>query len=124
MVEWIMVALGGSLGAVSRYALSDLVRRISDPSMPYGTLAVNVLGSFLLGFFLARELSSARAGLEWRLFVTAGFLGAFTTFSAFSYETFAMLAEHDLHRAGLNIVLNVFLGLAGMWAGYALGKSL
>ena len=120
--RWILVALGGALGAITRYALTGLMKRASG-ALPYGTLAVNVLGSLMIGFFLGHELLAAEGAHEWRLFLVPGFLGAFTTFSAFSYETFALLAKNDLHLAGLNIALNLTLGLAGVWAGYILGKA-
>lgn len=119
--RWILVALGGALGAIARYALAGLIKRAG--ALPYGTLAVNVLGSLLIGFFLGHELLAAEAAHDWRLFLVPGFLGAFTTFSAFSYETFALLAKNDFHLAGLNIALNLSLGLAGVWVGYTLGKA-
>ena len=90
------------------------------PGFPFGTLAVNLLGCLLIG--LGAGLADARQAFtpEARLFVFVGLLGGFTTFSSFGYETIALLRDHELLRAGLNVGLNVFAGLALVWLGYAL----
>lgn len=121
-MNFIMVGLGGFIGAILRYGLSGLMHRVLGSNFPYGTLAVNVLGSFALGLFLT--LSSTRLAIsdEWKSFIAVGILGAFTTFSTFSFETIALLQERLLMQAFLNIGLNVILALASVWAGMALAR--
>ena len=121
-MNFIMVGLGGFIGAILRYGLSGLMHRVLGSNFLYGTLAVNVLGSFALGLFLT--LSSTRLAIsdEWKSFIAVGILGAFTTFSTFSFETIALLQERLLMQAFLNIGLNVILALASVWAGMALAR--
>jgi len=117
MVQIVIVGLGGFLGAIARYLISGWVYRRWGSALPWGTLAVNVAGSFVLGFFLL--LSEGRFSISplWRSFIAVGLLGALTTFSTFSYETFALLQEQLYRQAAVNILLNVILTLAAVWLG-------
>jgi CrcB protein len=123
-LELVLVGAGGAVGAVLRYVVSGLVQRL-DPwgTFPLGTLSVNVLGSAVLG--LLGGLSDARSafGAGTRLFVFIGVLGGFTTFSTFSYETFALLRSGEASRAALNVGASVVLCLAGAWIGYGIGAA-
>ena len=115
----VAVAGGGALGAVSRLGVYTLAHGWLGKGFPYGTLAVNVAGSLAMGFlfvWLGERLSVA---LEWRLFLVVGFLGAFTTFSAFSIETINLIADGMQARALANVVLNVSVCLLAAWAGVA-----
>lgn len=123
MPRFVFVMIGGSLGALLRYGVSGWLGRYSA-RLPYGTLAVNMAGSFLIGLILSYGLYSHELDPRWRVFLTAGFLGAFTTFSTFSYETLELLLENSLGLAALNIGLNLVLGLSAVWSGYLLGKAL
>lgn len=109
------VALGGMAGAVARYLISGAVQ--DGHTFPVGTMSVNVIGSFLLGFLM---FSSEYFGLfsqEVRALIAIGFLGSFTTMSTFSYESFRMLMNWDIVGFALNIFLNVFLCVLAVYAG-------
>ena len=120
MREAVWVGIGGFFGAIARFAVAGWVQNRTN-GFPYGTLTVNLIGSFLLGF-LAMFLLERTGTATFRLVVLVGFLGAFTTFSTFSYET-AMLAEDGRWRAvAANIVLNVLLCLVGTVLGFFLAR--
>lgn len=114
----ILIAAGGALGAVARYGLSGWVQGRAGGFFPWGTLVVNVLGSFLLGF-LFRYLEATTLPAEWRQAATIGLLGAFTTFSTFSLETVALVQDGDWARASAYLVASVLLGLVAVVAGIA-----
>jgi len=86
----IYIAIAGSFGALGRYYMTDLAHRLLGGGYPYGTLAVNIVGSFLIGLIIQTGISTDLISPAWRLALTVGFLGAFTTFSTFSYETLLM----------------------------------
>lgn len=116
--EVLYVALGGSLGAVSRYGIGQWARKRLGDSLPWGTLIVNVVGSLLLGIILGLALREVGTRGQRAAFGT-GFLGAFTTFSTFSNETVLMAQQGKMTGAVLNVVLNVVVGIgaavAGLW---------
>lgn len=118
-----MVAVGGGIGAVARYGVGGWVQGFSSTSFPLGTLAVNALGSFLLGlsFYL---LESLAVSAETRAMVTMGFLGSFTTFSTFSYEAIVLLEGGEWARGGMYVGGSLALGLMGVIGGLALGSLL
>ena len=113
-----MIALGGAFGAVARYGLSGWVQTLLDTTFPMGTLVVNVLGSFLLGLSLPLFESLAWSA-EVRTMVTMGFLGAFTTYSTFSYEAVVLLEGGEWARGGLYMGGSLLLGLVGILGGMA-----
>jgi len=119
----LLVAAGGALGAVARYGLSGWVQGLLSTSFPMGTLVVNVLGSFLLGlsFFLLESLALPAGA---RSMITIGFLGAFTTFSTFSYEAIVLVGGGEWGRGGLYVGGSLILGLVGVVAGLGLGSLL
>ena len=114
--------IAGGLGALSRYGLSGLAQRIGA-GFPWGTLAVNVLGSLALGFVMQLGLSTDIIPREVRVAVTVGFLGAFTTFSTFSFETVRYLEDGVWSTGLLNIVLNVVLCIAAALLGLFLARA-
>ena len=121
MKDIILLAVAGALGTVGRFGLSTLTQRITGTGFPIGTLMVNVVGSLIIGFIMQIGLNSDVMSRQMKLVLTLGFLGAFTTFSSFSYETVRYLEQGTWNLATLNIVLNVVLCLAatltGMWLG-------
>jgi len=119
-----VLMLGGSLGALMRFVVSSSITEKLGTSFPYGTLTVNVLGSFVMGF-LAMFLVE-RMGLDplLRLGIFVGFLGAFTTFSTFSMETMNLFEQGESVRALANMFLNVVLSVLAVWLGVMLGKQL
>ena len=121
-MAYLAVALGGALGAVARYGLSGWVQQLSGGFFPYGTLAVNVLGSFIIGLVMQTATGRFAWSLEARLLLTTGFCGGLTTFSTFSYETLALLEDQQWLAAGGNTLLNVLVCLAATWLGLATGR--
>jgi CrcB protein len=118
------IALGGAVGAVMRYAVSNGIHALLGRGFPYGTLTVNVLGSLVMGFlyiFLIERLSN---NLALRASLMIGFLGAFTTFSTFSIETFNLLENGEAMKALTNVFVSVVLCLLAAWAGVILGREL
>lgn len=119
----LLVGAGGFFGSISRYLMSGWVHTlIEKPVFPHGTLAVNVLGCFLIGLlngiFETRQVFNP----EMRLLVFVGFLGGFTTFSTFGYELFSFLRDNQYFSAALNMSLSVVLGLFAVWLGNAFSK--
>jgi CrcB protein len=121
-VNWLGVALGGALGAVLRYGAGLAVARFGA-GIPWATLFVNVLGSLLLGVF-ARWLSAPAFDPAWRVALTVGVCGGFTTFSTFSAEVVALLQEGRAARAGVYVAASLGLSVAAVLAGLALGDRL
>lgn len=116
------VALGGALGALARYGISGWVYDRLGENFPWGTLVVNLVGCLALGLVI-RWIQVSAVAPEVRPFLTIGVLGAFTTFSTFSYETVALLQEGQWLRAGLYMGGSVVLGLIAMLAGMALATA-
>lgn len=116
-----LVGTGGFIGAICRYGLSGLVQRHAAlAAFPYGTLTVNLVGCLLIGIAVGLVDTRQVFGPEFRLFALLGLLGGFTTYSTFGYETFALLRDADYLRAVANVTIHVVLGLALVWAGYAI----
>ena len=112
------------MGTIVRYAVQGGVQRLLGSAFPYGTLAVNLAGSFLVGFAATLMLERAAVNPLWRSAVLIGFCGGFTTFSALTYETFELVRTGDPARGLLNLALHAVLGMAAVWAGYALAIKL
>jgi CrcB protein len=119
------VAAGGALGSVARAWLGEVVAGIAGAAFPWGTLLINVSGSWLIGWFgAATVLGGPLAGLAgWRAFVMVGICGGFTTFSAFSLQTLEMLRAGETGRAGAYVGGSVLLCLLAVWAGFAMGRG-
>jgi len=113
-----MISVGGAVGAVARYGLSGWAQALLDTTFPAGTMVVNVLGSFLLGLALPLFESLAWSA-EARTMVTMGFLGAFTTYSTFSYEAVVLLEGGEWARGALYMGGSLLLGVVGIVAGMA-----
>jgi CrcB protein len=110
---WLWVALGGAVGAVSRYLVAGFVQKKAGFAFPVGTLSVNVLGSFIIGFFITYFLEFLALPPQIRALVVIGFLGAFTTFSSFSYETISLLLEGEISKAVMYVLItNLFCFIA------------
>ncbi len=124
MNHLLAIATGGAIGAVGRYLMSNGVYVILGRSFPYGTLAVNVLGSLLMGILYILLLDRVSLSMEWRAALQIGLLGAFTTFSTFSIETLLLVENGELSRAAVNIILSVVLSLAAVWAGVIIGRQI
>lgn len=121
-MEYLVVGLGGFLGANARYVVANWMGQRYGLNFPYGTLLINVSGSFVIGVFLG--LITERYGLHpyWRLWFSVGFLGAYTTFSTFSYESLALILQGAWGLGVLNIVGSVVLGLGATLGGLVLAR--
>ena len=121
LINAALVGAGGFVGAMARFGVNTLTyRNAIFAGFPYGTLIVNMLGCLMIGVAVGLIETRQGYGPEFRLFVIVGLLGGFTTWSAFGLETFALLREADYIKAIANVLVQVVLGLALVWAGYAL----
>ena len=123
MTKLLLIFLAGGSGSLARYLLGGWVQRQGTESFPLGTLIVNVLGCFLIGFLAAAFSGRILIREEYRVMITVGFIGGFTTFSTFGLETFTLLDDGQIMRAMTNVVLSVGLGLLAVWLGYRLAQS-
>lgn len=120
----IYLGIFGGLGCVSRYLVSGWVYALAGRTLPYGTLAVNVVGSLLLGLIMEGSLRSTLLSPDLRFGLTVGFMGGFTTFSTFSYETVRLLEEGSFIAAGANIFLNVTVCIVAALVGIYLARQM
>jgi fluoride exporter len=120
--EILLLAIAGGLGTVSRYGLSVAAQRITGFGFPFGTLFVNVLGSVIIGYTMQVGLNSDIIPRSLRVIVTVGFLGAFTTFSAFTYETARYLENGAWLSGAINITANVVQSILATILGMFLGR--
>ncbi len=124
MPAMLWVGLGGFVGANARYLLSGWVASRLGAIFPYGTYLINVTGSFILGFFLAFAEDRVWIAPSLRLLFAVGFVGAYTTFSTFEYESVRLLQQRELLFAGLYLIGSVLTGGIAVVLGMALGSSL
>lgn len=117
LTKYLAVAGGGALGAAARYFLGGTVLARVGAPFPFATFVINVSGSFVLGFFLTLAAERADFSPHLRLAVAVGFLGAYTTFSTFEYETLRLAQERAMLVAMLNVILSVTVGFAAVWGG-------
>ncbi|HXG18799.1 MAG TPA: fluoride efflux transporter CrcB [Methylomirabilota bacterium] len=121
-MEYLLIGVGGFLGANARYILADWAARRFGVVFPYGTFLINITGSVMLGFFLAFLQERAFIHPYYRLFFAVGFLGAYTTFSTFTYESLRLMQEGSLSLGLLNVVGSPLIGLLGAFVGFVLGS--
>jgi len=114
---WFAIAMGGALGATARFAMSHQVYQWFGREFAWGTLSVNVLGSFVMGMAAVLLVDKLALSTEWRAFIMVGFLGAFTTFSTFSYETMQYIEVGEINKAFINIAVSVVTCLLAVWIG-------
>lgn len=124
MHQLLAIAVGGALGSVFRFIVSTNVHRVMGKDFPYGTLTVNVLGSLLMGFLFIMLVERQISSIELRSGVLFGLLGAFTTFSSFSFETLALLESGDFGKALINVLMSVTCCLLATWIGLGIGRQI
>ena len=124
MPSFVLVFLGGGLGAVCRYFVTTQVGARFGTVFPFGTLTVNTLGSFLMGALLFLTERTGLTADPLKLLLTVGFLGGFTTFSSFSMETMTLLRGSSYFYAAANVALNLLCGFCAVWAGLMLARTL
>ncbi|BCN93028.1 putative fluoride ion transporter CrcB [Thiomicrorhabdus immobilis] len=120
---WFAIAMGGALGATARFAMSHQVYQWFGRDFAWGTLSVNMLGSFIMGLMAVLLVDKLGVSTEWRAFIMVGFLGAFTTFSTFSFETMQYLEVGEINKAFMNIAISVLTCLVAVWLGMLAGRQ-
>ena len=115
-----LIAIGGAIGACSRYLVSEYCVTLFGRSFPYGTLTVNIAGSFIMGLLIAAFENEMLATEPWRQIIGLGFLGALTTFSTFSMDNVLLMQQGAFFKMGLNVLLNVVLSISAAWIGFQL----
>jgi len=123
-VNFVLVAIGAMVGANLRYVLSRLAAKLLGPVFPYGTLIINLTGSFLVGWFIIWTTERVLVDPRWRLVIVIGFCGGFTTFSSYAFETMAYFEQGQWGLMAVNIVSNNVLCLLAVVAGMALARVL
>lgn len=124
MLRLFILGVGGALGTLSRYLLDGFIQQLFGFQFPYGTLVVNVSGCLVIGFLGTLADEKFLFGPHFRTIIFLGFLGAFTTFSTFAYETWVMLKESQFFYAGLNVLLNIIVCFIGLLLGVFLARLL
>lgn len=122
MSRYLLVLIGGGIGAVTRYAAGSAIMTRFGGKFPIGTLVINVTGSFLIGFLMTMLTERFKLDPAWRLLFVVGFLGGYTTFSSFEWETYTAIRDGGLWAGMLNIVSSTALGYAAVWLGAVLAR--
>jgi CrcB protein len=122
VLKYVMIGAGGFAGSIARYLIGNYVAGRFGFRFPYGTLLVNLSGSFVLGVAMAL-LARTTANPYWRYLVPIGFIGAYTTFSTFEYETLRAIQDGQLAIGLLNVAVSVTTGFAAVWLGDLVGKA-
>ncbi|MBI5847861.1 MAG: fluoride efflux transporter CrcB [Nitrospirae bacterium] len=119
-----IIGLGGFFGAVARYAIGLWIGQKWGRTFPLGTFVINISGSLLIGFLMTLFTERLMLSPQWRMFFVIGFLGAYTTFSTFEYETGALLRDGEWLIASLNVALSVIIGFAALKLGEGAARLL
>lgn len=124
MKQLLLVGFGGALGSMLRFSVSTALHSLVGRAFPWGTLFVNVTGSFVMGVVYVVLVERVALGPEWRSLLMVGLLGGYTTFSSFSIETLNLIEGGDLAKAAVNVLASVVVCLLAVWAGVILGREL
>ncbi len=124
VLAYLWISLGAIVGASSRYFVSRFVARAVSASFPYGTLLINITGSFILGLFMVWSTERALADPRWRLLVAIGFCGSYTTFSSYAFESFSLFEQGHYLLFTWNVLANNVLCLSGVVAGAMIARSI
>lgn len=124
MLNILLVAIGGAFGSVCRYLTGLLMTRLLGTAFPWGTITVNIVGSFAIGLLTELVARRFNASMEMRLLLVVGILGGFTTFSSFSLDTVALIEKGAVATAVIYVFASVAISLAATFAGFAVGRAL
>ena len=124
MSRYVMIALGGAAGAIARYQIAAMIQARAALGFPWGTFVVNMTGCFLMGLAMVLLTDRLVANPNWRFLIPIGFIGAYTTFSTFEFETFRAVTEGGWLIGAANVVGSVVAGYAALWIGVSLGRAL
>ena len=122
MIRYLLVVIGGGTGALARYVAASAIMTRFGGKFPLGTLVINVTGSFLIGFLMTILTERFKLDPNWRLLLVVGFLGGYTTFSSFEWETYSSVREGGLWTGMLNVVSSVMLGYVAVTLGSVLAR--
>jgi CrcB protein len=120
---YLIVFLGGGIGATVRHGINIVIGRLLGTAFPYSTILINITGSFVMGLVVAYFTFKGDASQHWRLFLTTGILGGYTTFSAFSLDAALLYERGELGLAALYVIASVAISIAGLFAGLALVRQ-
>jgi len=120
--KYLFIAVGGALGSLTRFWVGSMVANRFGTKFPYGTFVVNITACLIIGFSLAFMGRRAEINAAWRFLIPIGFIGAYSTFSTFEWETFSSLQTGAFFVAALYVVLSVVLGLAAVWCGVLIAR--
>jgi fluoride exporter len=120
--KYFWIAVGGSLGSIARYWVGSTVASRMGTRFPYGTFVINITACLIIGFAMAFLARRTEFNAAWRFLIPVGFVGAYSTFSTFEWETYSSLQMGDLLIAGLYVFLSLVVGFAGVWCGVMLAK--
>jgi CrcB protein len=123
MEKYLFIGLGGFLGSIARFGLASYVQTKTESLFPYGTMLVNITGCFVIGLLMTLFQERVVAPQNIRLFLIIGVLGGFTTFSSFSYDTFALFRSGNQLAAGINVTVSLIGCLLATWAGFYVGEN-
>lgn len=124
MQKYIWIAIGGSLGSIARYWVGSTISNRMGTKFPYGTFVINITACVIIGFSLAFLARRSELNPAWRFLIPVGFVGAYSTFSTFEWETFSNLQLGAVLIAALYVVLSVFLGLVAVWCGFLAARAI
>lgn len=119
-----MVGIGGCMGSIARFWLGVYVGHRMGNRFPYGTFIINISGCFMVGFIMAILSQKTYLSPNWRYLIPIGFIGAYTTFSTFEYETLRALQDGQITAGLLNVFLSLIVGFAMVWAGVIAGRAI
>jgi fluoride exporter len=120
--KYLFIAVGGALGSIARFWVGSMITNRLGTKFPYGTFVVNITACLIIGFSLAFMGRRADLSVAWRFLIPVGFIGAYSTFSTFEWETFTRLQTGAFFMAALYVVLSVILGLVAVWCGVLLAR--
>ncbi|MDI6727676.1 MAG: fluoride efflux transporter CrcB [Thermodesulfovibrionales bacterium] len=124
MINYLIIGAGGFIGAIARYAIGVWIGQKWGRSFPLGTFVINVSGSFFIGLIMSLFTERFMVNPQWRLLLVVGFLGAYTTFSTFEYETGRLVKDGEWLVASMNVILSVFVGFVALKIGELIAKSI
>jgi fluoride exporter len=122
--KFVIVGIGGFIGSVLRFWVASYIGQRMGTRFPYGTFIINITGSFLVGLVMTVLSEKINLSPNWRYLIPIGFIGGYTTFSTFEYETLRAIQDGQLTIATLNVVLSVLVGFLMVWTGVIVGKAI
>lgn len=122
MLKWVLIAIGGAFGSVLRYSFQGWVQSLSATIFPLGTLAVNLTACLAIGLLAGMFAGPQLIREEYRIGLTVGVLGGYSTFSTFGLETFNLANDKEFVLAAINVVVSCVLGIVAVWAGYRIAE--